>query len=212
VKAPFIYALVDPREPEHVRYVGMSATNGDGRPRYEYHRRYASRGSRCKSHLACWVRKLHREGVDYSVVLLDQMCEGTPRGVVGAREKLHIQFAKANGHRLVNATPGGDGGPTGSGVKRSLAARANMSASQKLVSIAIGRSEAQRARSLSMWASRTPEQRAQVAARISAAASARKRGPLTPEHKAKLGAYRKEAHKRGVYDRSLRDSNGRFSS
>lgn len=207
---PFIYALVDPREPEHVRYVGMTASSRDGRSRPEYHRRYASPTNRTHSHLACWVRKLHRDGIAYQVVVLDRLCPGTPRELVGRREMAHIAHAKALGHCLVNATPGGDGGPTGLGMTRSVEARAAMSAAQKRVSKAIGRSERASEWSRRAWAAKSPEERAATGARL---AAARKKGlrPFSEQHLARLSEVRKRAHEQGLYAGAHRDASGRFS-
>lgn len=128
---PYIYALVDPREPKHIRYIGMTAK--DYRPglpsRPEQHRQVKS--DRSGSWLVCWVKKLIREGVEYKILVLEKFPADTLRKVVCEREKFHIKKAREAGHRLTNLTSGGDGGDTFLGRHHTPESKAKLSASIK---------------------------------------------------------------------------------
>lgn len=138
----FIYALVDPIEPGHVRYVGM-ATQAI-RP-YQ-HAMVACRPSTKPSHLINWVRSiqaLHRE----PQVLVLETCD-VSRQLLGFVEKCYIKSLREIGHRLTNVAEGGDGGATRLGYRnteeqkaavrnamlgrpKSVEHRANLSAARK---------------------------------------------------------------------------------
>jgi hypothetical protein len=107
-RPPFIYALFDPREPEHVRYIGMTVTV-PSHPCYLrplQHRECKIRPS--KSYKSNWIRKLAKEGIDYEFRIIEQLPGNTPDEVVCEREKHHIATYRAAGHRLTNSTDGGD--------------------------------------------------------------------------------------------------------
>jgi hypothetical protein len=107
---PFIYGLVDPAEPGHVRYVGMASANAS-RP-YE-HARINLQPSTQQTYFSNWLRKLLREGRTYSVLMLEELSEGTPRRFVGFVERCYIDSLRKIGHRLTNTAAGGWGGSTG---------------------------------------------------------------------------------------------------
>ncbi len=102
---PFIYGLVDPLTPGHVRYVGM-AMRAD---RPKYHEKEA-RNPRAKlSYKINWIRSLQAEAREPLVLVLEELSEGAPREFVGEIEKMYISSLRRIGHRLTNITPGGDG-------------------------------------------------------------------------------------------------------
>ena len=103
---PFIYGLVDPADPRHVRYVGMSFRAG----RPLDHARNARKGSTSNPHLMNWIRKLQAEGREYAILVLKELPDGARRGFVGFVEKCYIKSLREIGHRLTNVTEGGDGG------------------------------------------------------------------------------------------------------
>lgn len=106
-RPPFIYALYDPREPGNIRYIGMTCTSVS---RPQNHRCWAGRGvSECKTYLSKWVRKLSLEGVDYEVEVLQELCPGADWRKVGLVEMAMIAAARRHGHKLTNATDGGEG-------------------------------------------------------------------------------------------------------
>lgn len=107
---PFIYGLVDPIDPRHIRYVGMASVR-ESRPLDH------ARNARCISakatHLICWIRKLQFEGRDYQVVKLEQLAEVTSKKFLGFIESCYVKSLREIGHDLTNGTDGGEGGDTG---------------------------------------------------------------------------------------------------
>lgn len=96
----FIYALVDPREPEIVRYVGK-AWNVEIRRRQHL----------SATHLAAntykdrWIKKLLRAGVEPQVIIIECVL----RAMWGDRERYWIAHYRRLGSRLTNSTRGGAG-------------------------------------------------------------------------------------------------------
>lgn len=121
---PFIYALVDPLDAGHVRYVGMSFRQG----RPLDHARNARQGSTSNPHLMNWIRKMQTEGREYAVLILEELPSGAQREFVGFVEQCYIKSLREIGHRLVNATDGGDGG---TGHVHTTEVRARISAAAK---------------------------------------------------------------------------------
>lgn len=102
---PFVYGLVDPREPSHVRYVGMACARAN---RPYLHARQARR-SPAATHKINWIRSLQAEGRDPVVIVLEQLCAGTSRDLVGFVEQCYIRSLRKIGHCLTNLTDGGEG-------------------------------------------------------------------------------------------------------
>lgn len=106
IEPPFIYALIDPLEPEHIRYVGMTMV------RYKRpweHDKEARRKNFKHTHLIHWVRKLQEEGRKYDVLLLQKFSTGAATEDVQAAERHHIKALGDAGHILTNSTAGGEG-------------------------------------------------------------------------------------------------------
>lgn len=155
---PFIYGLVDPVEPCHVRYVGMANV----RALRPYDHAKNARRKEKHSHLLHWIRSLQSNEREPKVIVLEELQTGTSTSFVGTIERYYIKALREIGHRLTNVTDGGESGVCGpfsvefrakvgaaskrlwqdtehrakmkaarTGLKRSDEARANMSAAQK---------------------------------------------------------------------------------
>jgi hypothetical protein len=107
---PFVYGLVDPAEPGHVRYVGL-AGSAAGRP-YDHVKRMDKPKFR-HLYVSNWIRSMAAEGRDPSVLLLEELSEGTSRKLLCFVEMSYISSLAKIGHRLTNLTTGGDGCGTG---------------------------------------------------------------------------------------------------
>lgn len=97
----YVYALFDPRQPLHVRYVGKTT---DMVSRLQNHISQAKREAGC--HRLLWMRKLLTAGVLPCQRLLE-MVEGASWQEA---ERRWIRDLRAAGHDLVNGTNGGEGG------------------------------------------------------------------------------------------------------
>jgi hypothetical protein len=165
---PFIYALVDPIERGHIRYVGM-AVNNPNRP-YEHAKNLRERDD---THKGNWVRKVLSEGREPIVLILEELPEDSPRSLIGFVEACYIKSLREIGHRLTNSTSGGDGCPDLSPEslakmkERSVAGMLRNGAAAKLSAKAKIRwsDPAERAKqSAIIQATMTPERRAQIGA------------------------------------------------
>lgn len=107
--ASFIYGLVDPVEPKHIRYVGMSIKS-EKRPLD--HSKNAKKSIK-HSHLLHWIRSLHSDGRDYVVIKLEILNSFTSRKFAVFVESCYIKSLRSIGHRLTNVTDGGIGGMDG---------------------------------------------------------------------------------------------------
>src|SRR5580765_1735187 len=115
---PFVYGLYDHADAGHVRYVGMAPSRAS-RP-YAHAKR--ARHSTDDSHLLRWIRKIQAEGREPSVVILEQLSEGTTRHFLGFVESCYVKSLRAIGHRLTNENDGGWGGSNGPHSPEALAA------------------------------------------------------------------------------------------
>lgn len=104
---PFIYGLVDPFEPDHIRYVGMAMR--ERRPYEHATRAYQQRAS----HLVHWILKLHADGRNYQIRKLEELEPHTSRKFLGFVEQCYIASLRKIGHNLTNVHEGGLGGNTG---------------------------------------------------------------------------------------------------
>ena len=103
---PFIYGLVDPQDPGHVRYVGMAGVH-ESRP--YAHAKWARRATG-PSYLLHWLQKLAAEGRKYEVIKLEELSPGTSREFLGQVERMYISALRLVGHKLTNLAEGGLGG------------------------------------------------------------------------------------------------------
>lgn len=186
---PFIYALTDPHEAGHVRYVGMAM-----KPRRPYeHARNATKSTK-HSHLFHWIRLLRAEGREPSILILEELPPGCSRTFVGTIEQMYIDSLRRIGHRLTNVSAGGWGGNVGDegiqkaaasnrGKKRSDETRARMRA-------AANRSPEVRARMSVAAKKRGCPPKMRSALLVSAAARVGKKAkhPHSVETRAKIGA------------------------
>lgn len=102
---PFVYGLVDPTEPKHVRYVGMASVNA-ARP-------YSHARHTKNQHLANWIQKLKTVGRIYEVLILEELPETGSRDLLGFVEQCYIRSLREIGHRLTNIAEGGWTGDIG---------------------------------------------------------------------------------------------------
>jgi hypothetical protein len=109
MKQTFIYALVDPRTPERIRYVGKA---NDTTARMKAHVYLA----KCKATnpRLCWIQALLNAGIIPEVRVLEAVTAEKWQ----SREQFWIAHFRAAGHRLTNTTDGGDGGASCRGIKR----------------------------------------------------------------------------------------------
>lgn len=97
----YIYGLVDPREPEEIRYVGKTI---DPRKRLKGHERYSRNGGTFPVNY--WIRKLQKESVAPVLEILEE-CTGWDWI---EREQHHVAYWRiASNKKLMNATDGGEG-------------------------------------------------------------------------------------------------------
>lgn len=101
---PFIYALVDPAELDHIRYVGMAMR--DARP-FD-HVREARKGK--ASYCYNWIRSLLTDQIEPIIFVIERCADDATRSFVGERERHHIDRLRKEGHQLTNTADGGYGG------------------------------------------------------------------------------------------------------
>ena len=181
-----VYALVDPLDSGHVRYVGMARRSK--RP-YD-HAREARQVGASITHKVNWIRKLQAEGREPVVLVLEELSVGVSKKLLGFVEACYIRSLTSIGHKLTNGTAGGDGlvdptpeirakiGNAGRGRKHSDETRAKMRA-------AANTPEAkQRNREKSLGVVMPQETREKISAGV-------KRAFIPSEIRARIGAARK---------------------
>lgn len=94
-----VYALVDSRYPEDIRYIGISC-----RPRKRLHNHV--NGSSEANHRSHWIRSVVGCGAEIRMVVL---MEGLSVEEAKTNEVELIAYHRTNGTNLVNSTAGGDG-------------------------------------------------------------------------------------------------------
>ena len=107
---PFVYGLYDPADAGHIRYVGMAPTTAS---RPYSHAKRARKDLIDDSYLMHWIRKVQSEGREPSVMILEQLSEGTGRKFCGFVESCYIKSLRQIGHKLTNENDGGWGGSNG---------------------------------------------------------------------------------------------------
>ncbi len=73
------------------------------------HARLARKESFKPSYVTHWIRKIQAEGREYNVLILEELSEHADRKFLGEVEKMYISALRKVGHRLTNATDGGEG-------------------------------------------------------------------------------------------------------
>ena len=105
--APFVYGLVDPDEPTHVRYVGLAGVRAS-RP-YD-HAKWARSKRAIATWQVNWIRKVQAAGREPVVLVLEQLAEGASRRMLGFVEACYIKSLLKIGHRLTNVAVSENGG------------------------------------------------------------------------------------------------------
>lgn len=113
----FIYVLKDP-ETEEIRYVGKS---DDPKKRFY---RHLKDGRIENYHRASWIKSLALRGLRPVLSILDEVLKTEWPSL----ECAYIEFFREQGCDLVNATAGGEAGPSRAGRKSTLETRAKQSA------------------------------------------------------------------------------------
>ncbi len=162
---PFIYALFDPAMPSHMRYVGM-APSCASRP-YQ-HAELARKTTTDGSYLLNWIRKIQAEGREPSVMVLEELAEGTSRKFCGFVETCYIKSLRGIGHKLTNTHAGGWGGSGGPHTAASIAKMkaiwtpvARERARQQRIGVPLSESWSRAIREArkKAWSKATPEER-----------------------------------------------------
>jgi hypothetical protein len=117
-----IYALVDPAQPNRIRYVGKTLLGATARLRAHVKEARIGRHRVWKNF---WVAKLLREGRTPRAIVLESFYRPS-RELMSRRERHWIAWLASTGHQLTNMTPGGDGGGV-RGAKRSARCCARIS-------------------------------------------------------------------------------------
>jgi hypothetical protein len=101
----YIYALFDPRKPDEIRYVGQ--TSKGIRERFLDHLKTSGYKTKTSynTHKGNWIRSLLKDGVTPAYKIIEEANETN----WAEHEKFWIADYRAKGHRLTNATDGGEG-------------------------------------------------------------------------------------------------------
>ena len=100
-----IYGMIDPREIHEFRYVGKTPYSLDERLYYHIWEATQKGKNKVKTYKCNWIRKLLRDNTTPVIVLIDVV----PLFQWKYWEKHYIKLYKNLGHRLTNATEGGEG-------------------------------------------------------------------------------------------------------
>lgn len=190
--ANVIYGLVDPRT-LLVRYVGLST---QGARRAIQHRH-----TRKSTHRENWIRSLHRAGLDFVFVILEEVDTAFR---LPAAERFWIAYGRACGWPLTNITDGGDRPAT------TPETRAKIGAANR--GRIPSRETRAKMRAAKLGTKQTPEWKAKRAAalrgkpkseqhrrNLSQARTGRAIGPMSAKHRARIAGqrHRWERQKRG---------------
>ena len=102
MKKVWIYALVDNRKPDEMRYIGYST---NPQQRLQQHINKWNEEAKRQFHKARWIRKVLSDGGQIAIVILDECTESNYQ----EREQHWIRYYRKAGHPLTNMTDGGDG-------------------------------------------------------------------------------------------------------
>ena len=104
MKTTYIYTLVDPREPEHVRYVGKA---DDPKARFRQHL-HSVKTYKKRRYVYCWIGSLLKVGVTPDMNIIEEVAYKVKEDWA-SREQHWISLYRISGHKLTNLTEGGDG-------------------------------------------------------------------------------------------------------
>lgn len=97
-----IYALIDPRESSHVRYIGWTSKSLEKRLKGHLNDRWDMKS---RSYKRNWIDSLRRDGILPEIVLVEKVSVSE----WAMRERYWIAELRKRGDRLTNTTAGGDG-------------------------------------------------------------------------------------------------------
>ena len=103
-KIVFIYGLFDPREPEHIRYIGKTNKNRLY-SRMFMHKKTVKYENDNNNHRINWMKKLHNANIEFQYIILEECFSYNWK----EKEQYWIKKSKEEGHILTNSTAGGDG-------------------------------------------------------------------------------------------------------
>lgn len=101
-KTVYIYGLFDPRLPDNIRYIGKTYQL---KIRIWTHIKSASNKNEQKTYRINWIKKLAKENIQPDFKILEECNMYNWE----ERESYWIAKLKSEGHKLTNATSGGDG-------------------------------------------------------------------------------------------------------
>lgn len=105
---PHVYALVDPRESDHLRYIGKTINEYRAFGHLKDARNLEITTRKCN-----WIRKLLSEGIMFEEIILEEFPLGFPdellNELLNAKEMYYIAKFRLEGHDLTNSTEGGGG-------------------------------------------------------------------------------------------------------
>ena len=186
---PFIYALADPGEPDHIRYVGMAMR--DARPFDHVKEAQKGKASYCYN----WIRALLTYQIEPIVFMIERCADDATRSFVGERERYHIGRLRKIGHQLTNTADGGYGGMM-IGKHHTNGAKAKIGLESR-TRIRKPFSDATRLKMrLAKLGKRRPSPSAKTRAEMSATQKGRPYLPLSVESRAKLSASVKKSWKK----------------
>lgn len=185
----FIYALADPAEPDHIRYVGMAMR--DARP-FD-HIKEAKKGK--PSYCYNWIRSLLTHQIEPIIFTIERCAADATRSFIGERERYHIGRLRKEGHQLTNTADGGYGGMM-IGKHHTAEAKAKISLESR-TRIRKPFSAATRMKMrLAKLGKNRPSPSNETRAKMSAAQKGRAYVPLSLESRAKLSALVKNSWKK----------------
>lgn len=99
-----IYSLVDPRDRQHVRYVGKTIIGLSSRLKSHLH----FSALKSNTHRNNWIKSLLSVNIKPEISMIEEIFDDDVNKH-NERERYWIRFFKNLGYRLVNGTEGGDG-------------------------------------------------------------------------------------------------------
>lgn len=109
-----IYGLVNPNEPEKIRYIGQ--TSKSLKVRLRNHIDKAKR-EKALNHRICWLKSLLIQDLQPTMILIE---DNLTQQEANIKEKFYIKLFKSMGANLVNTSEGGEYAPTSEETREKL--------------------------------------------------------------------------------------------